>query len=97
MALEYLSDILEEMSGDVFRLVPLTNLFPERHVYSAVSRAIVGRETLWYMLWQISWIFLGSHISELQAYLGEAESNRLGTYLKRNPDALIVSQVNTGR
>jgi len=66
---KYLREMLEQLSGDATRLVPLCNLFPERHVYCAVSRALIGRELLWFTLWTLCAKLVEQMREELKCYL----------------------------
>lgn len=49
-ALLYLTNTLYQM--DVSSLVSLCAMFPNVHLFTAVSRAIVGRELFWYPLFE---------------------------------------------
>jgi len=78
-AYKYLSETLEQLSGDVTRLVPLCNLFSERHIYCAVSRALIGRELLWFTLWTLCAKMVAQMRSELECYLTAANLQMLET------------------
>jgi len=72
-AYSYLCETLEQMSGDMARLVPLYNLFPAQHVYCAISRVLFGRELLWFTLWRLCAKFLVQSRDELLCFLTKEE------------------------